>query len=102
MRKLLHVVASPRGERSRTLQVAGAFLERFRACHPAWLIDEINLFEDELPEMAARQVDGKYILLGNRGTQDIQIGPALEHDIDGPAGRRRLQREARPIGSDDP
>ena len=66
MRKLLHVVASPRGERSRTLQVAGAFLERFRACHPAWLIDEINLFEDELPEMAARQVDGKYILLGNR------------------------------------
>ncbi len=66
MKKLLHVVASPRGGKSRTLQVARAFLERFRERHPDWLVDEINLFEEELPGMTARQVDGKYILLGNR------------------------------------
>ncbi len=66
MKKLLHVVASPRGEKSRTLKVAHAFLERFKERHPDWLIDEINLFEEELPAMSARQVDGKYILIGNR------------------------------------
>ncbi len=66
MKKLLHVVASPRAGKSRTLRVAQAFLERFRERHPDWLVDEINVFEDELPGMAARQVDGKYILLGNR------------------------------------
>ena len=66
MKKLLHVVASPRGGKSRTLRVANAFLERFRERHTDWLVDEINVFEDDLPGMAARQVDGKYILLGNR------------------------------------
>jgi FMN-dependent NADH-azoreductase len=66
MKKLLHVVASPRGGKSRTLKVANAFLERFKERHPDWLVDEINVFEEELPGMSARQVDGKYILLGNR------------------------------------
>jgi len=66
MKKLLHVVASPRGAKSRTLSVAHAFLERFKEWHPDWLVDEINLFEEELPGMSARQVDGKYILLGNK------------------------------------
>lgn len=66
MKKLLHVVASPRGGKSRTLKVAHAFLERFKERHPEWLVDEINVFEEELPSMSARQVDGKYILLGNR------------------------------------
>ena len=66
MNKLLHVVASPRGGKSRTLRVAHAFLERFRERRPNWLVDEINVFEEELPGMSARQVDGKYILLGNR------------------------------------
>ena len=66
MKKLLHVVASPRGGRSRTLRVAHAFLERFKERHPDWLVDEINVFEEELPSMSARQVDGKYILLGNK------------------------------------
>jgi len=66
MKKLLHVVASPRGAKSRTLRVAHAFLESFRERHPDWLVDEINVFEEELPSMSARQVDGKYILLGNR------------------------------------
>ena len=66
MKKLLHVVASPRGAKSRTLRVAHAFLESFRERHPDWLVDEINVFEEELPSMSARQVDGKYVLLGNR------------------------------------
>ena len=66
MKKLLHVVASPRGEASRTLKVAHEFLECFKERHPDWLVDEINVFEEELPSMSARQVDGKYILLGNK------------------------------------
>ncbi|MHB8708350.1 MAG: FMN-dependent NADH-azoreductase [Desulfuromonadales bacterium] len=66
MKKLLHVIASPRGEKSRSLKVAGAFLERFREVHPEWLIDELNVFDETLPHLTARQVDGKYVLLGGR------------------------------------
>lgn len=66
MKKLLHVVASPRGEKSRTLQVARAFLQRFTERHPEWMIDEINVFDESLPRLTARQVDGKYVLLGDK------------------------------------
>jgi FMN-dependent NADH-azoreductase len=66
MKKLLHVVASPRGEKSRSLKVARAFLDRFREVHPEWLIDEINVFDETLPHLTARQVDGKYVLLGGK------------------------------------
>lgn len=66
MKKLLHVVASPRGDLSRTLRVASAFLQAFRELHPDWLVDEINLFQEPLPPLTARQVDGKYVLLGGK------------------------------------
>lgn len=66
MKKLLHVIASPRGEKSRTLMVAGAFLQRFREIHPEWLIDELNLFHEPLPSLTAKRVDGKYMLLGGK------------------------------------
>ena len=66
MKKLLHVIASPRGDKSRTLKVAAAFLRQFKEIHPDWLIDEINLFQESLPVLAARQVDGKYVLLGGK------------------------------------
>ncbi|MCM2265781.1 MAG: NAD(P)H-dependent oxidoreductase [Desulfuromonadales bacterium] len=66
MHKLLHIVASPRGDQSRTLRVAAAFLERFREIHPDWLIDELDVFDDELPRLTGRQVDGKYVLLDGR------------------------------------
>jgi FMN-dependent NADH-azoreductase len=67
MKKLLHVIASPRGPKSRTLQVSSAFLDRFRELHGDWLIDEINLFHETLPPLTARSVDGKYLLLGGKG-----------------------------------
>jgi FMN-dependent NADH-azoreductase len=66
MKKLLHVVASPRGDKSRTLKVSRAFLERFKELNPDWLVDEINVFDESLPRLTARQVTGKYVLLGGR------------------------------------
>lgn len=66
MKKLLHIIASPREEKSRTLRVTGALLERFRAIHPEWMIDELNLFQEPLPPLTARRVDGKYLLLGGK------------------------------------
>ena len=66
MKKLLHIIASPRGEKSRSLKVAAAFLKEFRETHPACLVDEINVFDETLPHLTARQVDGKYVLSGGK------------------------------------
>ncbi|MFA6142653.1 MAG: NAD(P)H-dependent oxidoreductase [Candidatus Omnitrophota bacterium] len=66
MKKLLHIIATPRGEESRTLRIAGAFIERFRKKNPACVIEEIDLYKEALPDLTAKKVDGKYILLGGK------------------------------------
>lgn len=63
MKKLLHIIASPREDESRTLEIAQSFLETFRAAHQDWVIDELNLTKEKLPPLSQKRVDGKYVLL---------------------------------------
>ena len=64
MKKLLHIVAAPRGEDSRTLKVTEAFLGRFREKYLDCEVDELNLFTESLPSLTIEVIDGKYVLLG--------------------------------------
>jgi FMN-dependent NADH-azoreductase len=73
MKKLLHIIATPRGEESRTLKVSGTFLEAFRKKYPACLIDELSLFTEKLPDLTVKRLDGKYALLGGKDlSPDLQ------------------------------
>ncbi len=63
MKRLLHIIATPREDESRTLQVSQVFLDSFKEKHPDWLIDELNLAKESLPELSMKSVSGKYILL---------------------------------------
>ncbi|MBI4335455.1 MAG: NAD(P)H-dependent oxidoreductase [Candidatus Omnitrophica bacterium] len=71
MKKLLHIIATPRAEESRTLEVSRAFLKVFKETHADWAVDELNLSREKLPELTVKQVDGKYALLSGK-------------DLDGP------------------
>ncbi len=64
MKKLLHIIATPRGEESNTLQVSRVFLEGFRAAHLDWEVEALDLSTTALPDLTAMRVDGKYVLLG--------------------------------------
>ena len=66
MKKLLHIVATPRAEESRTLQVSEAFLNTFRDTHTDWVIEELDLSKEELPSLTIKRVGGKYALLGGK------------------------------------
>jgi FMN-dependent NADH-azoreductase len=66
MKKILHIVASPREENSRTLKVADAFLDTYLNKHRDWVVDELNLWKEALPPMTMKRVDGKYVLLGGK------------------------------------
>jgi len=66
MKKLLHIIATPREDESRTLQVSNTFLKVFKDKHPDWTIEELDLFKEELPSLTLKRVDGKYILLGGK------------------------------------
>jgi len=66
MKKLLHIIATPREEKSRSLKVAEAFLESFRHKHPKWVVEELNLAKTELPSLSLKMVSGKYVLLDGK------------------------------------
>lgn len=66
MRRLLHIIATPRQGDSRTLRVSGSFMGSFAKKHPECVIDELDLFKEKLPELTAKRVDGKYSLLSGK------------------------------------
>ncbi|MDO8488703.1 MAG: NAD(P)H-dependent oxidoreductase [Candidatus Omnitrophota bacterium] len=66
MKKLLHIIATPRGEESRTLKVSNSFLKAFTESHPDWKVEELDLTKEKLPDLAVEQVNGKYLLLSGK------------------------------------
>ena len=66
MKKLLHIIATPRAEESRTLQVSEAFLKVFTEKHADWAVEDLDLSKEQLPSLTAKRVDGKYMLLGGK------------------------------------
>jgi FMN-dependent NADH-azoreductase len=66
MKKLLHIIATPRGNDSSTLKVAKAFLDEFSKKYPGCVIDELNVAIAKLPDLAMEEVSGKYMLLSGK------------------------------------
>lgn len=63
MKKLLHIIATPRSQESRTLQVSAAFLESFRKKYPQCQVDELNVTTEPFPSLTVKIISGKYVLL---------------------------------------
>jgi len=66
LKRLLHIIVTPRAEKSRTLQVSKVFLDSFSKKHPTCQIDELNVFEESLPSLTVKMLDSKYILLSGK------------------------------------
>lgn len=70
---LLHVEASPRGERSASLAVAHAFLDAWRARHPDAVVDVLNVWETELPPFDGAAIEAKHAGLEGRERTPEQV-----------------------------
>ena len=66
MKRLLHIIATPREEDSRTLQVSKAFLESFRKKHPDYVIGTFLIFKENLPPIGSKSIGGKYVLMSGK------------------------------------
>jgi FMN-dependent NADH-azoreductase len=62
MAKVLHIQASPRGERSYSRRAAEAFLESYLDSHPGDTVETLDL-AGGIPEFDALAVSGKYRIL---------------------------------------
>jgi FMN-dependent NADH-azoreductase len=63
MAKVLYIQASPRGKRSSSIKVADAFVEAYRAKHPADKVETLNLFTAALPSFDGLTINGKYNIM---------------------------------------
>ena len=65
-KKILHIVATPRGKESNTLTISRAFLDEYLKNNPDCVVDELNVTTAKLPDLAADEVSGKYMLLSGK------------------------------------
>jgi FMN-dependent NADH-azoreductase len=61
--KLLHLIATTRGENSRTLRVSNEFLRELKEKHPNLEVDELDLARTELPPVLDTNVNAKYMMM---------------------------------------
>ena len=81
MFKLLHIQASPRGLKSYSVRVAGAFIEGFRQSHPQAGVETLALFDSDFPEFRAPEASAKYAVLSGRQPKDADAAawkPVIE------------------------
>lgn len=70
--KLLYVKGSPRGDRSRSAQVAAAFIGAYRARHPNAEIEELDLWRASLPEFDGDRAAAKMSFFGDPAMNGVQ------------------------------
>ncbi|QDS91699.1 FMN-dependent NADH-azoreductase [Roseimaritima multifibrata] len=67
MSKLLYIESSPRKQRSKSITVAKAFLEKYQAVHPGDEVVTLDLWQRKLPEFDGYTIDAKYQVLHGHG-----------------------------------
>ncbi len=63
MANLLYVEASPRKQRSASIEIAQAFLTAYCAAHPADSVETVDVWQLEMPEFNGLALDAKYAAL---------------------------------------
>ncbi|HOK96838.1 MAG TPA: NAD(P)H-dependent oxidoreductase, partial [Anaerohalosphaeraceae bacterium] len=72
MANLLYIQASPRQERSKSNQVASAFLRHYAKVHPQDKIGTVNVFQEKLPTFDGLTVQAKYAILHGQPHTDAE------------------------------
>lgn len=60
MPRLLHVIGSPRQDRSASLEVANAFIQAWQGKHPDGEVDTLDVWHCDLPEFDGSVLEAKY------------------------------------------
>lgn len=64
MKKILHIIASPRGDASQSTGLANAYLETLKGESPDLVIDILDLWQEKLPEFDGDKAAAKMTFFG--------------------------------------
>ena len=84
MSTLLYIQCSPRGQRSKSITVADAFVETYKQKHPDDKIVTLNIFKEKLPAFDGLAVQAKYTILHGRkhSKEELQAWKKVEKIIE--------------------
>ena len=66
MAQLLHIEASPRKERSASIQIAKAFVSEYERTHPGDEVETLDLWQTSLPAFDGNVINSKYAIIHGR------------------------------------
>jgi FMN-dependent NADH-azoreductase len=70
--RLLHISASPRGEESESLRIAGVFLDAYRAANPEAEVETWDLWDGSLPDFGPAAAAAKMTIFGGGEPQGAE------------------------------
>ena len=84
MCNILYLKASPRGERSKSIAVADAFLDEYRKAHADTEVDALDLFAADLMAFDGLAVQAKYTILhgGEHTDEELAAWKSVEAVIE--------------------
>jgi FMN-dependent NADH-azoreductase len=63
MARLLYIEASPRKDRSASIQIANTFVQEYERTHSGDVVETLDLWSINLPEFDGHVIDSKYVIL---------------------------------------
>ena len=63
MARLLYIEASPRKERSASIEIAKIFIDEYKRTHPGDKVETLDLWRLSMPEFDGHVIDSKYAIL---------------------------------------
>jgi FMN-dependent NADH-azoreductase len=79
MKKILHIISSPRGEASLSIKLGNAIIEKIRAAYPDSTVKERNLVEQHFPHLEEAHLTSFFTPVENRSAANIA---AVKHSED--------------------
>lgn len=72
MSKLLYIQASPRNDRSSSTDVANTYIDAFKAASADNIVNALNIWEMNLPELDGDRLNAKYSFLHGQNPSDAE------------------------------
>ncbi len=69
--RLLHVICTPRGLASNTARISNVLLESLLEAHDDLTVTTLDLFKADLPAVAGRNIESKYMLMTGQELDDV-------------------------------
>ncbi|MDN5289560.1 MAG: azoR [Mucilaginibacter sp.] len=71
MKKILHIISTPQGESSYSLQLGNAIVKKLQDTYPDNTVKEVNLAKRQLPQLQAAHIHAFFTLEENRTPENI-------------------------------